>query len=136
MQNVFHKLWYLGIMAFVAVVAMAPPALAQYDASALTADNPMNLLSNGGFEVMKPAYWDADGDGATWTDAMSRTPEWSLELSGAGDASWTMGEGVRNWTPAFPADGEKNPEIEIGGWVYTDGVNTSPGADDEKFQLV
>jgi hypothetical protein len=136
MRNVLHKLWYLGIMAFVAVVAMAPPALAQYDASALTADNPMNLLSNGGFEVMKPAYWDADGDGASWTDAMSRTPEWSLELSGAGEASWTMGEGVRNWVPAFPADGEKNPEIEIGGWVHTDGVNTSPTTDDEKFQLV
>ena len=36
----------------------------------------------------------------------------------------------------IPADETKNPEIVVGGWVYTEGVNTAPASDAEKFQLV
>jgi hypothetical protein len=43
-------------------------------------------------------------------------------------------EAVRNWVPGIPAGG--TPELIIGGWVYVDGVNTSPSSDAEKFQLV
>src|SRR5690606_1512954 len=55
---------------------------------------------------------------------------------GTGEASWVMAEAVRNWVPAFPADAVVVPEIELGGWVWTEGVNTAPASDDEKFQLV
>jgi len=134
MENSLQKLWCIGLTALVAVAITAPSALSQSEISLLSASSPMNLLSNGGFEVMKPAYWEPSGDGAAWTDVRSRTPERSLELTGAGESSWTMFEGVRNWVPGFPGGG--NPELEIGGWVYLDGVNTSPSSDEERFQLV
>lgn len=94
--------------------------------------NDLNLLSDGGFEASAPSYWTASGAGATWTSEVSRTPSFSLKLSGAGAASWTMSEAVRNWTPRFPA----NAELEFGAWVWTDGVNTNPANDDARFQLV
>jgi hypothetical protein len=111
-----------------------PAAAQQRVLDQLTAENPANLLSNGGFEAMKPAYWQATGEGATWASDVARTPERSLALGGAGEAAWTMEEGVRNWVPGFPGTG--TPEIEVGGWVWADGVNTSPGSDADKFQLV
>tara|TARA_R110002124_G_scaffold120157_3_gene278041 strand:+ start:26881 stop:29505 length:2625 start_codon:yes stop_codon:yes gene_type:complete len=101
--------------------------------SAVT-DNLDNLLSNGGFEVEKPAYWRSEGAGATWSTDQSRTPDYSLKLSTAGVSSWTQNEAVRNWVPGIPASG--TPEIIVGGWVYVDGVNTSPTSDVEKYQLV
>ncbi len=121
--------------AFLWLGAWAPPAVAQNAlADQLTADSPLNLLSNGGFEVMKPAYWDPTGAGASWSTEQARTPGWSLKLSGAGEASWTMSEAVRNWVPGIP--GGDNPELVVGAFVWTSGVNTSPATDAEKFQLV
>ena len=105
-------------------------------ADLLSADSHLNLLSNGGLEVMKPAYWESTGDGAIWNFEESRTPETSLELSGAGAASWMQSEAIRNWVPAHPADENENPELVVGAWVKTMGVNTAPATDDDKFQLV
>ncbi len=100
----------------------------------LAADSPVNLLSNGGFEMDKPAYLEPSGAGATWASDQARTPGHSLALSGAGEAAWTMAEAVRNWVPGIPGGG--TPEIVIGAWVKTEGVNTNPTGDDQKFQLV
>ncbi len=123
------------VTAFIWLGVWTVPTSAQESlADLLTADAPMNLLSNGGFEVMKPAYWEATGAGAAWTREQSRTPSWSLKLSGAGEAHWQQPEAVRNWVPGIPGSG--NPELEVGGWVWTDGVNTAPASDAEKFQLV
>jgi len=97
-------------------------------------DGGVNLLTNGSFEVDNPAYWEAIGDGALWTTELSRTPNYSLKLTGSGESYWHQSEAVRNWVPGVPAGG--NPELIIGGWVYTEGVNTNPGDDSEKFQLV
>ncbi len=93
---------------------------------------PENLLSNGGFEAEKPAYWDADGAGALWSDDVARTPGRSLALSGNASASWTQDEAVRNWVPRIIG----NQEILVGGYVRTEGVNTNPASDADKFQLV
>ncbi|MCS7155945.1 MAG: T9SS type A sorting domain-containing protein [Bacteroidetes bacterium] len=93
-----------------------------------------NLLSNGGFEIFRPAYWEPSGAGATWTSERYRTPNYSLKLSGSGAASWTQREAVRNWVEGIP--GWRNPEIEVGGWVWTENVNTNPTTDAGKFQLV
>ncbi len=121
--------------AFLWLGVWAPPAAGQNAlADQLTADSPMNLLSNGGFEVLKPAYWEATGAGAAWSTEQARTPGRSLKLSGAGEASWQQAEAVRNWVPGIP--GGDNPELVVGGFVWTDGVNTGPASDADKFQLV
>ncbi len=97
----------------------------------LTANSESNLLTNGGFEAEVPAYWTPTGAGAEWTSEASRTPSYSLKLSGAGAASWAQEEAVRNWTNRIVG----NQEIVVGAWVQTDGVNTNPASDAEKFQL-
>ncbi|MEX0746505.1 MAG: T9SS type A sorting domain-containing protein [Rhodothermales bacterium] len=110
-----------------AMAALTAPALAQ-DITL----NHVNLLTNGGFEAEKPAYWDGAGAGAVWSSAEARTPGYSLALSGLGEASWTQEEAVRNWVARIIG----NQEIVVGGWVRTDGVNTNPASDADKFQLV
>ncbi|MEX0720892.1 MAG: T9SS type A sorting domain-containing protein [Balneolaceae bacterium] len=99
-----------------------------------TNNESINLLGNGGFETDAPAYWAPEGDGAEWSTEQSRTPNYSLKLSGSEASAWTQAEAVRNWVPGIPAG--DNPELIIGGWVYVEGVNTSPASDAEKFQLV
>jgi len=108
--------------------------LAQAQTLVLNSAESANLLSNGGFESGVPSYWTPSGSGAEWSKEQYRTADYSLKLSGSGEASWTQNEAVRNWVPGIPASG--TPEIIIGGWVYTDGVNTAPASDAEKFQLV
>ncbi len=116
------------------LILMPSQVLAQSAVDRLvSANSAANLLSNGGFETMKPAYWAPSGSSAEWTTEQTRTPGSSLKLSGASSA-WVMDEAVRAWVGGIPAGG--TPEIIIGGWVYTDGVNTGPTDDAGKFQLV
>ncbi|HEX8297590.1 MAG TPA: hypothetical protein VF594_00405, partial [Rubricoccaceae bacterium] len=69
------------------------PAQAQ-DPAALAA---VNKLADGGFEAPRPSYWTPSGAGATWPTAQFHSGTHSLALSGAGAASWTQTEVVRNW---------------------------------------
>jgi Secretion system C-terminal sorting domain len=108
---------------FIAPVATLVGDLASFD-----------LLSNGGFETASPAYWSSSGAGAVWSKEQFRTPTYSLKVGGSGAASWTQAEAIRAWVGGLP--GWKNPEIIVGGWVYTEGVNTAPATDDDKYQLV
>src|SRR5690606_6943710 len=139
-QRQFMALMVAGVVLAMSGLLWIGPASAQNRsvsiADLISAESATNLLSNGGFEAGNPAYWAPTGGGAGWSSAMSRTPARSLELGGTGEASWVMAEAVRNWVPAFPADAVVVPEIELGGWVWTEGVNTAPASDDEKFQLV
>ncbi len=93
-----------------------------------------NLLSESaeGFEGDRPSYWEPSGAGATWSTAQAHSGTHSLALSGAGAASWTQDEVVLNWVDGFPA----NTALTLGAWVYAEGVNTAPGSDDAKFQIV
>ena len=110
------------------------PAQAQ-DSAALAA---VNKLADGGFEGATPSYWSPSGAGATWATDRAHSGTHSLKLSGAGAASWTQGEVVRNWvnqigftgSPSVPA------AFAVRAWVYTEGVNTAPTSDAGKFQLV
>ena len=104
------------------------PAQAQ-DSAALAA---VNKLADGGFEAAAPSYWTPSGAGATWSTAQAHSGTHSLALSGAGAASWTQGEVIRNWVDRFPATNA----LTLGAWVRTEGVNTNPGGTSEKFQLV
>ncbi len=97
-----------------------------------------NLVTNGDFETMRPAYWEATGTGAQWSSQARSLPR-SLALTGSGEASWTMGEAVRNWTDFIGVHGSNGftpGEIKIAGYVRADGVNTNPTTDAGKFQLV
>ena len=109
-------------------------ASAQGRLVAAGAESPTNLLSNPSFEVLKPALWEPTGAGAKWTNTTSRTPDWSLSLSGPSAANWEQRQAVQDWTPGFPE--VHNPEAEVGGWIKLEDVNTNPVSDDQKFQLV
>ena len=106
-----------------ALLATAPLAGAQ--------DGPDNLLSNGGFEADTPAYWVATGAGAEWSTEQARSPNYSLKLSGAGEASWSQ-QLVRNWVGGF----EANQDLVVGAYVWTDGVNTDPADEASSFRMV
>ncbi len=138
MKNVLRFGWRSSVSILVLAFSLgiwAAPVSAQNELSSLiSASSAANLLANGGFETMKPAYWEPTGAGATWSKEQFRTPSYSLKLSGAGTSSWAQNEAVRNWVGGIPGDG--TPEIIVGGWVYTDGVNTNPADDASKFQLV
>ncbi|HEX8298941.1 MAG TPA: T9SS type A sorting domain-containing protein, partial [Rubricoccaceae bacterium] len=85
-----------------------------------------------------PSYWTPSGAGATWPTAQFHSGTHSLALSGAGAASWTQTEVVRNWvsqigftgTPPVPA------LFTVRAWVRTEGVNTAPTTDAAKYQMV
>ncbi|RMF53318.1 MAG: hypothetical protein D6746_15720, partial [Bacteroidetes bacterium] len=61
------------ILLILGLFLLAPDARAQQFLELLTADSPLNLLSNGGFEVTKPAYWEPSGEGAMWSREHART---------------------------------------------------------------
>ena len=134
LQHGFNRLVRIALPVLGSVLLIGPAVAQNKLADVLSANSAINLLSNGGFEVQSPAYWEATGSGAEWSSEQSRTPTYSLKLSGTGAASWAQSEAVRAWVEGLP--GFLNPEIVVGGWVYTDGVNTSPATDDDKFQLV
>lgn len=122
-----------GLMLFAALLLMPVTAAAQQSLiDRFTSNAESNLLSNGGFEADTPAYWTPSGDGAEWSSEASRTPSYSLKLSGEGEASWSQEEAILNWVPEIIG----NQEIVVGGYVMTEGVNTDPASNDEKFQLV
>ena len=102
------------------------PAAAQ-DFSAAT-----NKLADGGFEGPAPSYWAPSGAGATWATDRAHSGTHSIQLSGAGAASWTQGEVVRNWVDRIAA----TTAFSVRAWVYTENVNTAPSGDDAKFQIV
>ena len=102
------------------------------EAQDLTALSAVNKLSDGGFEGAAPSYWNPTGAGATWSTAQAHSGTHSLALSGAGEATWTQAEVIRNWVSAFPA----NTALTLKAWVYAEGVNTAPATDADKYQMV
>jgi hypothetical protein len=122
-------LWLILPIMLTPLVAVAQEESPEPETAAQT-----NLLSNPGFEILKPSLWEPSGAGAEWTNRTSRTPDWSLSLSGSGRVEWKQNEAVQEWISGFPEVG--NPRFEVGGWVKLEGVNTGPVSEDEKFQLV
>ncbi len=101
----------------------------------------INTIPNGGFEKAEaPAYWHkADAGDATveWASDVYRSPERSLKISESGGPDAPMWESDNlaklNWNPTTGTT--KNIEMEIGGWVKTEGVNVNPTNDDQKITL-
>ncbi|TFB11424.1 T9SS type A sorting domain-containing protein [Candidatus Marinimicrobia bacterium MT.SAG.2] len=97
-----------------------------------------NLMSEemAGFEGGIANYFAKDAGGATltWATDDFRTANYSLKIekTGTGTASrWVAGDLYRYWSVGVAPD----VAMEIGGWVKTSGVNTSPASDAEKIQL-
>lgn len=92
-------------------------------------------------ESNRPAYWEGFNNGEAsveWTSAVFRSPERSLKLSkqagSSADPLWLARQLAKiNWNPETGVT--KNIEMEIGGWVKTEGVNTNPANDAAKIQL-
>ncbi|MCG3120909.1 MAG: hypothetical protein ALAOOOJD_03804 [bacterium] len=101
----------------------------------------INTIPNGGFEnADAPAYWhkvDAGDATVEWAGDQFRSPQRSLKISEASGSDAPMWESDNvaslNWNPTTGTT--KNVEMEIGGWVKTSGVNTSPAADADKITL-
>jgi hypothetical protein len=102
----------------------------------VTAQN-NNLLTNGSFESGKPSLWNAEqGSGAvlTWANDQvhSGTRSLKIEKTGTGEMSrWLSDNNVRYWVTEIGS----GVDIKVGAWVKTEGVNTNPANDDEKWQL-
>ncbi|MDZ7262930.1 MAG: carbohydrate binding domain-containing protein, partial [candidate division KSB1 bacterium] len=92
-------------------------------------------------EVDRPAYWYRENfSDATveWATDQYRSAERSLKISDAGGSDEPLWKSTNmaklNWNPVtgIPA----NIEIEVGGWVKTENVNTNPTTEDQKIQLI
>ena len=110
--------------------------------TAFQATAQVGTLPNGGFENAEtPAYWrteDAAGADVVWAADQFRSPERSLKISetdGADAPAWVSQNMAKlNWnlTTGIPA----NIEIEVGGWVKTENVNTNPATADDQIHLI
>ena len=92
----------------------------------------------GGFEATLPSYWnkgnEPTGTTLTWATDQYKSMGHSLEIqkTATGDsASWISENMCDNWAPTIT----KNVDILLGAYVKTQGVNTNPANDDEKWYV-
>jgi|GEM_PF-726921 len=99
-----------------------------------------NLLSEiGTFSSGEPHLWNAEpgnsGATLTWATDEAHTPPRSLKIEKPNTsdegARWITDGKVRFWNPIVPAE----EDIKVGAFVKTEGVNTDPANEDEKWQL-
>jgi hypothetical protein len=95
----------------------------------------------GGFEGDLPSYWTIGNDpvpaGATleWATDEFRSLGKSLKITKAvtGESvSWVSENMADFWSPQHLA----NVDIKVGAWIRTEGVNTNPATEDEKWKVV
>ncbi|MCH7769964.1 MAG: T9SS type A sorting domain-containing protein [Bacteroidetes bacterium] len=96
------------------------------------------ISSIGGFEGDLPSYWTkgAEPSGSTleWATDQSRSMGRSLKITKgvtSEAAVWESENVVDFWSPQH----EANVDIKIGAWVRTEGVNTNPATEDEKWKV-
>jgi hypothetical protein len=93
----------------------------------------------GTFSTGKPHFWNAEsgnsGATLTWATDEAHAPPYSLKIekpsTGSEGARWISDGQVRYWNPKVP-EGE---DIKVGVYVKTEGVNTDPQNEDEKWQM-
>jgi len=92
----------------------------------------------GSFEQDMPSYWEKGPEvgGATleWASDEAFVLSRSLKITktaGDGAAKWTSENMCDNWTPKLNA----NEQFQLGAWVKTEGVNTSPANDDARWMI-
>jgi hypothetical protein len=98
-----------------------------------------NMVTNGGFESGVPARWTAEpgtsaGVALSWATDQVQGGTHSLKIvkpNTGSMARWMSGNNVRYWVDDIPS----GVDIKLGAYVKTEGVNTSPASDAEKWQL-
>ncbi|HED07070.1 MAG TPA: hypothetical protein ENI57_03025, partial [Ignavibacteria bacterium] len=97
-----------------------------------------DLNAAGGFEGALPSYWKKgstpNGATLTWATDQSRSMGKSLKITKGvtSDAAvWESKNMADFWSPQHL----KDVDIKLGAWVKTDGVNTNPATDDEKWKI-
>ena len=92
----------------------------------------------GGFEGDLPSYWmkaaEPSGSTLTWATDQSRSLGKSLKISKGVTTEAAVCESenaVDFWSPWH----EPNVDIKIGAWVMTEGVNTNPTTEDDKWKI-
>ncbi len=95
---------------------------------------PINLV--GGFEGDLPSFWtkgnEPSGATLTWAVDQFRSMGKSLKIVKAAtsdSAAWISENMADIWSPQHT----KNVDIKLGAWIKTQGVNTSPTTDDQKW---
>ena len=118
-----HLQWLVMIVAFASGVAFAQP---------------MNINTVGGFEQDLPSYWtkgnEPAGSTLSWATDQFRSMGHSLKITkvaGTDSAAWISENMVDYWSPRH----KKNVDIYLGAYVKTQGVNTSPVTDDQKWWI-
>ena len=107
----------------------------------LQATAQINTIANGGFEnAEQPEYWqkqDASDADVVWANDQFRSPERSLKITeteGADAPAWVSQNMAKlNWNPTTGTP--PNIEIEVGGWIKTENVNTAPASADDEIHL-
>jgi FlgD Ig-like domain len=104
------------------------PSLAQSD----------NINTIGGFEGTLPSYWTKGSEPAgatlTWATDQSVSFGRSLEISKSAtsdSAAWISQNMCDIWSPRHYA----NVDMKIGAWVKTQGVNTNPATNDDRWYV-
>jgi len=104
-------------------------------ASALSQGVPINV--SGGFEGTAPAFWNIGNTGGaslTWATDQHRSGLRSMKIAKTttGDsASWVSDNMCDIWSSTH----SKNVDIFLGAWVRTEGVNTNPTTESQKWYL-
>ncbi len=96
------------------------------------------LSEIGSFEQEKPSYWNKSSEpgGATlsWASDQFITLGKSLKITKTATteaAMWESDNMCDIWSPVH----NKDVDIKIGGWVKTEGLNTNPTTEDEKWYI-
>ena len=98
-----------------------------------------NMVTNGGFESGEPSLWTAEpgtsaGVALSWATDQVQGGTHSLKIvkpNTGSMARWMSGNNVRYWVNDIPS----GVDIKLGAYVKTEGVNTNPASDDEKWQV-
>ncbi|MGA9118110.1 MAG: hypothetical protein WB699_01990, partial [Bacteroidota bacterium] len=98
-----------------------------------------NLPTVYGFEGTQPAYWNPAsapaGSTLSWATDQSRSMGHSLKIdkpqATADSAAWISDNMCDIWSQIH----NKNVDIFLGAYVRTQGVNTNPANDDERWYI-
>lgn len=108
------------------ILLLAMPAIAQQT----------NIVENGDLENAMPFFWEMMGEAnATleWATDGAHAGTRSLKIDKAGtsgEAGWKTHNQAQTYWNSMDAT-----TYEVSAWVKTEGVNTNPGIDDEKFYI-
>ena len=96
------------------------------------------ISSIGGFEGDLPSYWmrgSGDGNSLVWATDQSRSMGHSLKIIKPGATADSLSWISENMTDIWSPQHYKDVDIKLGAWVKTEGVNTSPANDDERWWI-